>query len=187
MFKFILPNFQFRIEKWKWNSDYRVYVSTLGNFKDEYKNLIPVKIDNKGYCVIKTNCGFKKAHRLVMLTWKPIPDAENLTVDHINHNKRDNSLNNLEWVTKEENLNRAKNDLITAKKIKIKEPQCWSITPNGKIKKYMNIDSAVQVIYNKEIKQNHNTVNKENIKKKILKAINNNTCYRGKNWMEVYS
>ena len=99
MFKFILPKFQFKIEKWKWNSEDRVYVSTLGNFKDEYKNLIPVRIDNNGYCVIKTNCGFKKAHRLVMLTWKPIPDAENLTVDHLNHNKRDNSVNNLEWVT----------------------------------------------------------------------------------------
>ena len=37
----------------------------------------PIKIDNNGYCAIKTNCGFKKAHRLVMLTWKPIPDAEN--------------------------------------------------------------------------------------------------------------
>ena len=188
MFKFILPKFQFRIEKWKWNSDYRVYVSTLGNFKDEYKNLITVKIDNKGYCVIKTNCGFKKAHRLVMLTWKPIPDAENLTVDHINHNKRDNSVNNLEWVTKEENLNRAKNDLITAKKIeKIKEPQCWSITPSGKTKKYYNIDAAVHVLYNKQV-ANVTDINKtrKKIKKNIMKAINNNTRYCGKNWKLVY-
>jgi hypothetical protein len=45
-----------------------------------------------------------------MLTWKPIPDAENLTVDHLNHNKRDNSLYNLEWVTQKENLRRAKED-----------------------------------------------------------------------------
>lgn len=187
MFKFILPKFQFRIEKWKWNSDYRVYVSTLGNFKDEYKNLIPVKIDSNGYCVIKTNCGFKKAHRLVMLTWKPIPDAENLTIDHLNHNKRDNSVNNLEWVTEEENLTRAKNDYIIVKegKKENKKLQCWSITPNGKIKKYIDIDFAVQVIYNKEAKQNHNTVNKEHIKKKILKAINNNTRYCGKNWKLV--
>ena len=47
-----------------------------------------------------------------MLTWKPIPDAENLTVDHLNHNKRDNSLINLEWVTFVENQARAKRDRI---------------------------------------------------------------------------
>ena len=47
-----------------------------------------------------------------MLTWKPIPDAENLTVDHLNHNKRDNSVANLEWVTFTENQTRASRDQI---------------------------------------------------------------------------
>ena len=47
-----------------------------------------------------------------MLTFRPIPNAEDLTVDHLNHNKRDNSLDNLEWVTKEENWDRANADLI---------------------------------------------------------------------------
>lgn len=49
-----------------------------------------------------------------MLTWKPIPNAEELTVDHLNHNKRDNSLDNLEWVTKAENIRRSKQDFIPA-------------------------------------------------------------------------
>ena len=111
MFKIILPTFNLRVEKWKWNKEYRVYVSTLGNFRDEYKRNLPVKISRKnGYCFIRTVVGLKLAHRLVMLTWRPIPNAENLTVDHLNHNKRDNSIYNLEWVSKEENLKRAKND-----------------------------------------------------------------------------
>ena len=55
-------------------------------------------------------------HRLVLLTWRPIPNAEDLTVDHLNHNKRDNSVNNLEWVTEEENLTRAKNDYVIVEK-----------------------------------------------------------------------
>lgn len=112
MFKFIMPTFLFNIEKWKWNEEYRIYVSNLGHFRDEYKNLLSIKIDSKGYCKIKTNCGYRSAHRLVMLTWKPIPDAENLTVDHLDHNKRNNAVDNLEWVTGVENRLRAIRDRV---------------------------------------------------------------------------
>lgn len=101
MFNIILPKFNLRVEKWKWNKEYRVYVSTLGNFKDEHKRNLPIKVSVKnGYCYIKTAVGFRIVQRIVMLTWKPIPDAENLTVDHLNHNKRDNSIYNLEWQLK---------------------------------------------------------------------------------------
>ena len=109
----MLPTISLRIERWKFNKEYGIYVSTLGNFKDRYKRRLPIKIDKGGYCRVKTEvpkAPWKLAHRLVMLTWKPIPDAENLTVDHLNHNKRDNSLYNLEWVTQKENLRRAKED-----------------------------------------------------------------------------
>lgn len=109
----MLFNFVFKVEKWKFNKDYGVYVSTLGNFKDRYKRLLPIKVNQKGYCAVKTEQGYTLAHRLVMFTWKPIPDAENLTVDHLNHNKRDNSVDNLEWVTRKENLRRARIDYVT--------------------------------------------------------------------------
>lgn len=109
----ILPKLTFKWERWKFNKDYGIYVSTLGHFKDRYKRDIPVKIDNKGYVMIKTEQGYRRAHRLVMLTWRPTDDAENLTADHLNHNKRDNSLTNLEWVTEKENQLRAKNDYFT--------------------------------------------------------------------------
>lgn len=109
----MLFNFVFKVEKWKFNKDYGVYVSTLGNFKDRYKRLLPIKVNQKGYCAVKTEQGYTLAHRLVMFTWKPIPDAENLTVDHLNHNKRDNSVGNLEWVTRKENLRRARIDYVT--------------------------------------------------------------------------
>jgi hypothetical protein len=120
----IFPSIILKIERWKFNKDYGVYVSTLGNFKDRYKRNLPINVTNKGYCTVKTEAAgeWPKAHRLVMLTWKPIPNAENLTVDHLNHNKRDNSLVNLEWVTQEENLRRAERDYIVVdKKGKIKK------------------------------------------------------------------
>jgi hypothetical protein len=47
-----------------------------------------------------------------MLTWRPTANAENLTIDHLDHNKRNNALTNLEWVTREENVRRAEADYI---------------------------------------------------------------------------
>ena len=108
----MLPTITLRIERWKFNKEYGIYVSTLGNFKDRYKRRLPIKLNNS-YCYVKTEtAGWKLAHRIVLLTWKPIPNAEDLTVDHLNHNKRDNSVHNLEWVTREENLRRASEDLL---------------------------------------------------------------------------
>lgn len=108
----MLPRFIFSVERWKWNAEYQVWVSTEGHFADEHKKPIPIRISRDGYCGIITRYGYRSAHRLVMMTWVPTNDQENLTVDHKNHNKRDNSLRNLEWVTKEENQKRAVEDFF---------------------------------------------------------------------------
>ena len=110
MFKFIAPKFIFKVEKWKWNKECRLYVSTMGHFRDEHKQPIPIKLNQNGYVVIKTRNGYQVAHRLVMKTWMPTEDMDNLTVDHLDHNKRNNSVDNLEWVTESENKRRAVND-----------------------------------------------------------------------------
>lgn len=117
----ILPKLKFDVERWKFNKEYGVYVSTLGNLKDRRKRVIPIKIDKKGYCVIRTEVGYVSVHRLVMKTWKPAPNMETLTIDHLNHNKRDNCLDNLEWVTQQINLERAIKDQVD--KIVAKEGQ----------------------------------------------------------------
>ena len=108
--KFIFPRLQLRFERWKWNPELNVYVSTLGNFKDKNKNNIKPKTSQGGYLVIKCNEKSYFAHRVVLMTWKPIEKPSLMTVDHLNHNKRDNSLKNLEWVTHEENQKRASDD-----------------------------------------------------------------------------
>ena len=121
----IFPQLILKVERWKFNKDYGVYVSTLGHFKDRHKRLLPIKVNQHGYCAVNTERGQVFAHRLVMFTWRPIPNAEILTVDHLNHNKRDNSLGNLEWVTSEENVRRAENDFIPSPYINI-HAEKWS-------------------------------------------------------------
>ena len=111
MFHIIMPRFIFKVERWKWNKEYRVYVSNMGHFMDKHKKIIPILLDNGGYVVVRTAYGLIKGHRLVMKTWRPTVDMENLTIDHLDHNKRNNSVDNLEWVTKKENLARAQRDL----------------------------------------------------------------------------
>lgn len=154
MFKIILPKFLFKVEKWKWNKEYRVYVSNQGHFKNEYKQNLPIKINAKGYVYVKTRCGYKSAHRLVMLTWAPIPNAESITVDHLDHNKRNNAISNLEWVSKETNLERAQNDLIQVKrKSKKSKPKNkmvdYYLMNNGK-RVFSNYLDAAEWLFNNE-------------------------------------
>ena len=184
MFNFILPQFFIKVERWKWNKEYRVYVSNYGNFRNEHKQLLPIKLNHYGYCLVKTECGLKLAHRIVMLTWKPIPNAEELTVDHLNHNKRDNSVENLEWVTRKENLIRAKRDYLmddkqdnfSHLKVTIKSGQktfnsyeeaaSWVIQTQG-----MGLDIVEE--------------RKARVMNRIKNAIKNDKMYCGRKWKEV--
>lgn len=112
----MLPTIKIRIERWKFNKNYGVWVSTHGRFRNRDKADLPYLINDNGYVMIKvecTSCRYESAHRLVMMTWRPTTEAKRLTVDHKNHNKRDNSLENLEWVTYQENQKRAKADQLS--------------------------------------------------------------------------
>lgn len=108
-------NIHFSIERWKWNPDFGIYVSNKGRFRTRDKRDVPIQISEGGYCVVYCGGTIHKhmsAHRVVMLTWRPTANAENLTIDHLDHNKRNNALTNLEWVTREENVRRAEADYI---------------------------------------------------------------------------
>ena len=152
----IFPRLILKIERWKFNKDFGVYVSTLGHFKDRYKRNLPIKINQEGYCAVNTEHNTVLAHRLVMFTWRPIPNAETLTVDHKNHNKRDNSLDNLEWVTRAENYRRAAKDYI----ITPSEPNRYEYYI-GK-NKFSTIDKAYDFLVNRKESKD---VNKERLVK----------------------
>ena len=111
----MFPTIKLNIERWKYNPTFELYVSNMGHIRNKSKADIAPKIMQNGYMVVYANGsinGYLLLHRVVMLTWKPTPEAEHLTVDHKDHNKRNNALSNLEWVTFAENQRRAAEDLI---------------------------------------------------------------------------
>lgn len=114
-------NIIFKVEKWKYNIEYGVYVSSEGRIKSKSKVLIKPRTTNSGYLIIRLDGKKILIHRLVMYTFKPTENMGDLTVDHLDHNKKNNSLKNLEWVTKEENIRRATEDFdnVTPKELNI--------------------------------------------------------------------
>ena len=88
-------------------------VSTLGNIRSlnynhtgEIKTLKPYTGHESGYLYItlwgsrQRNC---RVHIIVAETWIPNPDNKP-TVNHINENKHDNRVENLEWATQTEQI-----------------------------------------------------------------------------------
>ena len=83
----------------KWNKNYKLYVSNFVNFKDATGEIIKPKIESKGGYLVIPVCNNKEGivkyifcHRIVMETWCPKAEMwkEKLTVDHLDHNKRNN-------------------------------------------------------------------------------------------------
>ena len=96
--KNLLPSFHFNIERWKYYMPMDVYVSSFGRFKDKDGNILPPTAKNN-YIVFRG----EPVHRLVMTLFKPVPGCAGMTVDHLDHNTRNNNISNLEWVSLEEN------------------------------------------------------------------------------------
>lgn len=99
------------IEEWKDIKGYEglYQVSNLGRVKRVKTGRIlkPLKHTN-GYSMVnlsKNNIvSTKKIHRLVAQAFKPNPENK-AEVNHIDENKTNNMISNLEWVTRKENNN----------------------------------------------------------------------------------
>lgn len=97
-------------ELWReWPQDPRIMVSNKGNVVS-YKRgePYPLKVghNNCGYQQVTAALEQRLVHRLVADTWMPNPNHYK-EVNHINGDKDDNSVENLEWVTRSENIRHA--------------------------------------------------------------------------------
>lgn len=153
--RFVMPRFFFNCERWKWNGDLRLYVSTQGHFKDEHKRNKACKVKDN-YFWVNVDGKWLPAHRVVLLTWRPLPnDGEPMTVDHLNSITRDNRLCNLEWVTREENLRRANNNVLNASK---------KVTPRNSVQE---LPFGVPLLSKNLGFDNHDAVPYTDLRKKI--------------------
>jgi hypothetical protein len=82
-------------------------------FNLKRKRRVITGFDTQGYVTVHlSKDGGKKRyllHRIMMLTWKPVENSANLQVNHIDGQKWNYALSNLEWCTAQENMYHAWN------------------------------------------------------------------------------
>lgn len=106
------------MEQWKDIKGYEgIYqVSDLGNIKRlagspkcKEDRILRKSVSSNGYLFITLYKNGKskiyRIHRLVMENFCPVENMENLEVNHLDEDRTNNCLNNLEWTTRAENLN----------------------------------------------------------------------------------
>ena len=90
---------------------YRKHISNRGRYPSKNPKIIKLKhqIQPTGYCVVQPFQDGKKriqyVHRLVLSTFKGTK-PKGWECDHIDCNPQNNNIENLRWLTKEDNLKR---------------------------------------------------------------------------------
>lgn len=107
-----------------------IIVNIHGEVKNVKTNLTyKYRKNSNGYLFlnIKLLNGDKKfaaVHRIVAETFLAYLPPEYYEVNHINGNKEDNSISNLEWVTRKENLKHSKDKKLSNPPRGINSPKC---------------------------------------------------------------
>jgi DNA-binding XRE family transcriptional regulator len=125
------------IEEWKIIKNYPDYlISSLGRVKSLKRygkiseRILTCVEKPKGYFVVNLHKGIIIKnffiHRLVLMAFKPINNPQDFQCNHIDGNKQNNCIDNLEWCTQSENQ-------LHAYKIGL---QKWTIEAKTKLSKF---------------------------------------------------
>lgn len=101
------------ITKSKYELAYNYYITNDGRVWSEKTNkFLSTHLDKNGYVKVRLVSPNSKRHtysihRLVMENFSPVENMENLQINHMDGNKKNNNLSNLEWVTPHENIKHA--------------------------------------------------------------------------------
>lgn len=101
---------QVLVKSRKYDLKYNYYVDELGRIYSEATHkYLSAQLDKDGYEKVQMISTDGKrhrysVHRIVMENLNPVEDMEKLQVNHIDGNKQNNKLENLEWCTCQENI-----------------------------------------------------------------------------------
>lgn len=84
------------------------------------KKYMKTSIDKDGYetiTLVNDKGGYSHfgIHRLLMIAFNPVENMEYLQINHIDGNKKNNDISNLEWCTTQENLKHARDTGLNPK------------------------------------------------------------------------
>ena len=101
------------ITKCKYNLKFNYYITDDGKvWSERTQKFLSFQYDKNGYVKVQMRSTDNKSHRysvhrLVLENFKPVENMENLQVNHIDGDKKNNNLTNLEWTTSEKNIRHA--------------------------------------------------------------------------------
>lgn len=104
----------------KYPLKFNYYVTDDGRvWSERTQKYLSPQYDKNGYIKVQMRSMDDKSHRysvhrLVLENFKPVDDMENLQVNHIDGNKQNNNLSNLEWTTCKENIHHAMENNLRA-------------------------------------------------------------------------
>lgn len=101
------------IEEFKQIKNTHYSISNFGRIRNDRTNkILKAQKNIHGYMVIliyeEGKPKNRQIHRLLLETFKPCENMHKLQVNHIDHNRSNNYIDNLEWVTPSQNCNRKK-------------------------------------------------------------------------------